>query len=175
MMNTILKKTIRMAVVAAAVFAVPAFAQNPGMRIETHRPSDTVSRTAKGSFDVKLTPQTLEEAVADPLLARLLIAKQFHGDLDALGKGQMLSAGTAEKGSAGYVAIEQVSGTLGGKTGSFVLQHNATLDRGKPRLQIIVVPDSGTGELVGISGKMSVEVAPDGAHSYEFDYELPRR
>jgi hypothetical protein len=166
--------TLSCALILAAVGAAsPAFAQSPGARAEAHRVNETVNHTAKGAFDVKLAPQTLEEAVADPLLARMLIDKQFHGDLDATSKGQMLSAGTAEKGSAGYVAIEKVSGKLGGKSGSFVLQHNATMNRGKPSLDISVVPDSGIGELVGISGSMSIDIASDGAHSYTFDYKLP--
>jgi hypothetical protein len=173
-MNPIPPYRYRAALVAATLFAtMPALAQSPGMRTETHSVNQTVSHTAKGSFEVKLTPQTPEEAVADPMLARLLIAKQFHGDLEAVSKGQMLSAGTAEKGSAGYVAIEKVSGTLDGKSGSFVLQHTGTMNRGEPELSVSVVPDSGTDELSGISGKMSIDIS-DGAHRYTFDYKLPR-
>ena len=152
--------------------AAPSLAQSPGMRVETHKLNETVSHTATGSFEVKLTPQVLEEAVADPLLSRLLIAKQFHGDLEATSKGQMLSAGTAEKGSAGYVAIEKVSGILDGKSGSFVLQHSGKMDRGEPELSVRVVPDSGTEELTGISGTMSIDLS-NGAHAYTFRYKLP--
>lgn len=130
-----------------------------------------MSGHAKGTFEVKLTPQTPQDA-SDPALARLVLDKQFHGDLEATSKGQMLSAGTAVQGSAGYVAIERVTGTLHGKSGSFVLQHNATMDRGKPSLNIIVVPDSGTGDLTGLTGKMSIEIA-DGKHSYDFEYAIP--
>jgi hypothetical protein len=125
---------------------------------------------ASGTFDVKLTPQAPEDA-NDPALARMTLDKQFHGDLEATSKGQMLSAGTSVQGSAGYVAIERVTGTLHGRGGSFVLQHNATMDRGKPSLNIIVVPDSGTGDLTGLTGKMSINIA-DGKHSYEFEYTL---
>jgi hypothetical protein len=125
---------------------------------------------ASGTFEVKLTPQTPEDA-NDPALARLVLDKQFHGDLEGTSKGQMLSAGTAVQGSAGYVAIERVTGTLHGKNGSFVLQHNATMDRGKPSLNIIVVPDSGTGDLAGLTGRMSINIA-DGKHSYDFEYTL---
>ena len=126
---------------------------------------------ARGTFDVKLKPQSWVEGADDATLGRRVIDKQFHGDLEAVSAGQMLSAGTEVKGSAGYVAIERVTGTLQGKKGSFVLQHNATMNRGVPQLNIIVVPDSGTGELVGLTGTMNIIIA-DGKHSYEFDYAL---
>jgi hypothetical protein len=100
------------------------------------------------------------------------IAKQLHGDLEATSKGEMLTAGTAEKGSAGYVAIEWVSGTLHGRTGTFALQHTATMNRGVPSLSITVVPDSGTGQLAGLTGSMKIIIA-DGKHSYDFEYTLP--
>ena len=126
---------------------------------------------ATGTFDVKLSPQPLADPDADPALARLSIEKQFHGDLDATSRGEMLSAGGAVQGSAGYVAIERVSGTLHGRSGTFVLQHNATMTRGAPFLNIIVVPDSGTGDLAGLSGQMTIAIA-DGQHFYEFEYTL---
>jgi hypothetical protein len=97
------------------------------------------------------------------------IDKQFHGDLEATSKGEMLAAGTAVKGSAGYVAIERVTGTLHGRTGSFVLQHSATMTRNTPELSIAVVPDSGSGELVGLAGKMMITIT-NGKHFYEFEY-----
>jgi hypothetical protein len=125
---------------------------------------------ATGSFDVKLTPQTLTDT-SDSTLGRMSIDKQFHGDLDATSKGEMLSAMTAVKGSAGYVAMEKVTGTLGGRTGTFVLQHHATMDRGTPHLSIDVVPDSGTGQLSGISGTMNIRIT-EGKHFYDFDYAL---
>jgi hypothetical protein len=99
------------------------------------------------------------------------IDKQFHGDLEATSKGMMLSAGTAVKGSAGYVAIERVSGALHGRSGAFVLQHSGTMTRGAPQLTISVVPDSGTEGLVGLAGKMAITIA-DGKHSYDFEYTL---
>jgi hypothetical protein len=126
---------------------------------------------AAGPFEVKLTPLTLDDKAADPTLARMSIDKQFHGDLEGTSKGEMLSAGTATKGSAGYVAIERVNGTLHGRTGTFVLQHSATMNRGTPQLSITVVPDSGTGQLVGLAGKMSINIE-GGKHSYEFEYTL---
>lgn len=124
---------------------------------------------ASGTFEVKLAPQALHDAGADPLLARMSIDKQFHGDLEAVSKGEMLSAGTAVKGSAGYVAIERVSGTLHGRSGSFVLQHSGSMTRGAAQLAVGVVPDSGTGELAGLSGSMTIRIA-DGRHRYEFEY-----
>jgi hypothetical protein len=124
-----------------------------------------------GSFDVKLTPQPLTDS-SDSTLGRMSIDKQFHGDLEATSKGEMLSATTTVKGSAGYVAIEKVSGTLAGRTGTFVLQHHATMDRGTPHLNIDVVPDSGTGQLTGITGTMNIRIT-EGKHFYDFDYALP--
>ena len=123
---------------------------------------------AAGTFEVKLTPQPMDI----PTLGRLQLEKQFHGDLEAESKGEMLSAGTAVKGSAGYVAIERVSGALGGRSGSFVLQHRGVMTRGEPELSVTVVPDSGTGELAGIAGRMTIRIA-DGKHYYDFEYTLP--
>lgn len=121
---------------------------------------------ASGTFEVKLTPQA-----TDDKLGRMSIDKQFHGDLEATSKGEMLTAGTDVQGSAGYVAIERVSGTLQGRNGTFVLQHSGTMTRGAPQLTITVVPDSGTGQLVGLAGKMVINIA-DGKHSYDFEYTL---
>ncbi len=128
---------------------------------------------AKGPFDVKVAPQKADNDVAQAAnLGRMSLDKQYHGDLEATSKGEMLATQTEVKGSAGYVAMERVTGTLKGRKGSFVLQHSATMNRGVPNLSIIVVPDSGTGDLKGISGKMNIIIAPDGKHSYEFDYSI---
>ncbi|HTW30376.1 MAG TPA: DUF3224 domain-containing protein [Candidatus Sulfotelmatobacter sp.] len=124
-----------------------------------------------GPFDVKVTPQ--DDNTGDPLLGRMLLDKQYHGDLEATGKGQMLTAGTEVKGSGAYVAIEKVSGTLKGRAGTFALQHMGTMTRSAPELTITVVPDSGTGQLKGISGKMKIIIAEGGKHSYDFEYTLP--
>ena len=124
---------------------------------------------ATGPFEVKLVPQPADGSP----LGRMTIDKQFHGDLEATSKGQMLAFSTDVKGSAGYVAMEQVNGTLHGRTGTFVLQHSGTMTRGAPQLTVTVVPDSGTGELVGLAGKMNIIIA-DGKHSYEFDYTLAK-
>jgi hypothetical protein len=135
-----------------------------------------VSAHASGPFDVKITPQPGDDKVGDPTVGRLSIDKQYHGDLEATSKGQMLTAMTDVKGSAGYVAIERVAGTLnapgGVRSGSFALQHSGTMTRGAPQLSVTVVPDSGTGQLVGLAGKMTINIA-DGKHSYDFDYTLP--
>jgi hypothetical protein len=128
---------------------------------------------AKGTFEVKVEPQGDPDKADGSTLTRLSIDKKIHGDLEGTSKGTMLAAGTDVKGSAGYVALERVTGTLDGKSGSFVLQHNATMTRGTPMLNIIVVPDSGTGQLAGIAGNFLIIIAPDGKHSYEFNYTLP--
>jgi hypothetical protein len=126
---------------------------------------------ATGSFDVRLTPDGAPYVAPGSTLAALTLDKTFRGDLEATSAGRMLSAGTDVKGSAAYVAIERVSGTLRGKTGTFVLQHNGVMTRGAGQLSIAVVPDSGTGDLTGLSGTMSIDIT-DGKHFYEFDYIL---
>ena len=125
---------------------------------------------ASGTFEVKLAPQA-PDPEADATLGRLSIDKQFHGDLEGTSRGQMLTAGTDVEGSAGYVAMERVRGTLHGRRGTFALQHSGTMTRGAPSLAIRVVPDSGTGELAGLSGSMSITIV-EGKHSYDFEYAL---
>jgi hypothetical protein len=127
---------------------------------------------ATGTFDVKLTPQPPDDKAEGSTLGRMTIDKQFHGDLEGTAKGQMLTAGTDVKGSAGYVAIERITGMLHGRTGSFVLQHSGILARGAQQQSVTVVPDSGTGQLAGISGKMTGTV-DSGKHSYDLEYTLP--
>ena len=124
---------------------------------------------ATGPFDVKITPQ--DDKLNDGV-TRMLLDKQYHGDLDGSSKGQMLAAGSA-KSSGVYVAIETFTGTLKGKAGSFALHHTGVMTKNSPSLSINVVPDSGTGELTGIAGKMNIIIAPDGKHSYDFEYTLP--
>lgn len=131
-----------------------------------------MSVRATGPFDVKLAPLDPYNKDAGAELARMSIDKEFRGDLAATSRGEMLAVGTAVKGSAGYVAVERVTGTLHGKRGTFALQHFAVMDRGAPTLRIEVVPDSGTGELEGLSGTMNIIIAGGGKHSYEFDYQL---
>jgi hypothetical protein len=124
-----------------------------------------------GEFEVKLVPQT-DEANKEQILGRMTIEKTFTGELNAHSKGQMLSAGTEIKGSAGYVALEKVSGKVIDLEGTFILQHNATMNRGAPYLNIVVVPDSGTGQLVGLEGIMTIRIE-NGKHFYDFEYKLP--
>jgi hypothetical protein len=122
----------------------------------------------RGEFDVTLTPR---DGAAEGL-GRMSIGKTYRGALDATARGEMLTAGTAVPGSAGYVAVERVDGALEGRAGTFVLQHSATMTRGAPQLSIGVVPDSGTGELAGLVGRMAIEIT-GGKHYYVFEYTLP--
>jgi hypothetical protein len=131
-----------------------------------------MTQHATGPFEVKITPMDPAFKTEDNSLGRMSIDKQFHGDLEATSKGEMLTASTTVKGSAGYVAIERVSGTLHGRSGTFILQHNATMTRGTPQLNIIVIPDSGTGQLQSLTGSMNI-IITDGKHSYDFIYSLP--
>jgi len=127
---------------------------------------------ASGPFEVKMVPQTPDGIFENATTGRMTIDKQFHGDLEATSKGQMLTAMTETKGSAGYVAIERVTGTLKGLSGSFALQHTGSMNRGVPQLSVTVVPDSGTGQLVGVTGNMTINIV-NGKHSYDFEYTLP--
>jgi hypothetical protein len=125
----------------------------------------------RGEFDVKMSPMPPDDKDNPGPLGRMSIDKQFRGDLTATSKGQMVAFRSAVDGSAGYVAMEQVTGTLEGQAGTFVLQHSSTMARGTPRQSITVVPDSGTGELVGLSGTMTIDIV-DKKHFYNFDYEM---
>jgi len=127
---------------------------------------------ASGPFEVQLAPQPHQEGVGDPSVGRMSLDKRFHGDLEATSLGQMLATMTETSGSAGYVAMERVTGTLHGRSGSFSLQHSGTMNRGASELSVTVVPDSGTGQLAGLAGRMTILVA-SGKHSYEFVYTLP--
>jgi uncharacterized protein DUF3224 len=126
---------------------------------------------ASGTFDVEITPQAGRDDSGAPRLGRMWLDKRFHGDLDATSRGEMLTAGEIASGSAGYVAIERVSGALHGRRGAFALQHSGVMNRGVGELSITVVPGSGTEELAGLSGRMAVHIA-GGDHSYDFDYAL---
>lgn len=129
---------------------------------------------AKGQFEVWLKPiDGYAQGKHGNNLGRMSIDKTFTGDLEATSQGEMLSAMTSTQGSAGYVAIEQVEGSLAGKQGSFVLQHFGTMDKGKDNLILEVVADSGTGELVGLKGSMNIDIK-EGVHFYQFDYEFQR-
>lgn len=129
---------------------------------------------ARGTFEVKMNPQAPEEGVGDATIGRMSLDKQFHGDLEGTSRGQMLAVQGGVQGSAGYVAMERVTGTLQGRTGTFALQHSGTMDRGAPTLSITVVPDSGTDGLAGIAGSMTIDIS-EGKHAYELAYTLPDR
>jgi hypothetical protein len=155
-----------------AVFGSLAHAQIQSSATTPARKGADVTKHATGTFEVKVNPEPPEDKAEGSTLGRMSLDKQFHGDIEGTSKGQMLTAGTDVKGSAGYVAIERVTGTLNGRKGSFVLQHSGTMSKGALQMSIIVVPDSGTGELVGVAGKMTIIIA-EGKHSYDFEYSLP--
>jgi hypothetical protein len=157
----------------AAIFLCLLFAAfGHGQGAPSNSKEKVVTSHASGTFEVKLTPLK-DDAGDDAGLGRMSIDKQFQGDLEGASKGFMLSsAATVVKGSGGYVAMERVTGTLKGRTGSFVLQHSGTMTRGTPQLSVTVVPDSGTGGLEGLAGTLIVKI-DDGKHSYDFEYTLP--
>jgi hypothetical protein len=152
--------------IALLVIAVAIATPAAGGRKEKPSPM-----RASGTFDVKLTPQALADTAADKTLGRMTIDKTYRGDLEGTANGEMLTALTSIKGSAGYVAIERISGTLQGRKGAFVLQHTGTMIRGAQSLTVTVVPDSGTGDLAGLSGKMDIKI-DQGKHFYEFAYTI---
>ena len=126
---------------------------------------------ASGTFEVKVIPQAPDEKAGDAAIGRFLLDKQFHGDLEAISKAQMLASGSPADGSGGYVAMEKVSGTLNGRKGAFVLQHSGTMKGGVAEMIVTVVPGSGTEQLVGLAGKMTIIIA-NGKHSYDIEYTL---
>jgi hypothetical protein len=128
-----------------------------------------VTGHAAGTFEVKMTPLGPDDKIEGVSLGRMSIDKQYRGDMEGSGKGEMLAALTAVKDSAGYVAMERVSGTLQGRRGTFLLQHTGTMTGGAQNLMVTVVPDSGTGQLAGLSGQMKIDIV-EGKHLYEFDY-----
>ena len=129
-------------------------------------------QTAQGSFEVKTAPLPTDGATAATSIGRYSLDKAYRGDLEAASAGEMLSAGNPATGTAGYVAIEQVTGKLHGKTGSFALQHFGTMQGGAFELNVRVVPGSGTGDLEGIAGTLTIIIA-GGKHSYTLEYTLP--
>ena len=162
-----------LAICITLVLCLPAVRQSNSETTSSNQKGAAMSGRATGTFDVNLVPQDPTDKADGSTLARMTIDKQFHGGLEATAKGQMLTATTDVKGSAAYVAIERISGTLNGLAGTFVLQHSGTLNRGAQQQSVTVVPDSGTGQLAGITGKMTGTIAADGTHSYELEYTLP--
>ena len=144
-----------------------------GLTVTVAAQKETMTTRASGTFEVKLNPQAADEYADGKTLGRMSIDKTFRGDLDGTSQGQMLTALTPVKGSAGYVAIEKVTGTLKGLKGTFVLQHSGSMARGAPSLTLTVVPDSGTDQLEGLSGRMEIKIE-GGKHFYDFDYTIAR-
>lgn len=153
-------------------FGPPAGAQTSQPVAKTQPKETVVTKHAKGTFEVKVAPQA-DDKVGDPTVGRMSLDKVFSGDLEGVGRGQMLGVNTEIEGSAGYVAMERIAGKLHGREGTFALQHSGSMTRGAMQLNITVVPDSGTGQLAGIAGKLSIIIA-DGKHSYDFEYTLPQ-
>jgi len=131
-----------------------------------------MTTSARGTFEVKLVPQAPDAGATEVPIGRMSIDKVFKGELEGTSRGQMLAFRSSVEGSAGYVAMERVEGSLGGRSGSFVLQHTGTMNRGAPGLSVTVVPDSATGELAGLMGALQILIE-GGKHSYVFDYSLP--
>ena len=130
-----------------------------------------MTNTAKGTFSIVMIPPPAGEGAGRLSVGRMFIDKQYSGDLTGTGQGEMLSAGNPAAGSAGYVAIEHVTGTLNGRSGSFALQHSGTMHEGASHLAITIVPGSGTGDLFGIEGKLKLDIA-EGKHFYDIEYAL---
>lgn len=160
-------RALATAVAALAVAGSGLTLADPDPRRET-----TMDRIARGTFDVKAAPVEQDPLPDGTGLGRFSLVKQYHGDLEATGKGEMLTAETAVEGAAGYVATERVEGTLHGRRGSFVLLHRGTMGRGEQHLSIEILRDSGAGELAGIEGELVVTIA-DGEHRYALEYTLP--
>ena len=159
-------------IIEGGLYILPDRATGRKIRVqksESIKKEPSMTQHATGTFEVKMTPA--DDKSEDKTLGRMTIAKEWHGDLEGTSTGQMLSGGDVTKGSAGYVAIEKFTGTLNGRKGSFILQHSATMTRGVGQLTITVVPDSGTDQLKGISGKLGIKIE-NGKHSYDFDYSL---
>jgi hypothetical protein len=141
----------------------PAHARTPSPAPKAIQKGAVLTTRASGTFEVKVTPQATDGKAESAPFGRMYI--------EGTSRGEMLTAGTDVEGSAAYVAIERVSGRLKGRSGTFVLQHSGTMTRGAPQLTITVVPDSGTGQLAGLAGRMSITIA-DGKHSYELEYTI---
>jgi hypothetical protein len=172
--NVLMKNhVVILAAAMSAFFAgTPSVASSPAKATAIMQEKGSTTMHANGTFEVKLTPQDSGDKNEKGAVGTITIEKQFHGDLEGTSKGVMLAVSTDVKGSAGYVAMEKFTGTLKGRSGTFALQHTGTMNRGTPSLSVTVVPDSGTGQLTGLTGKLDIEIS-GGKHSYKFDYTLP--
>ena len=158
----------------AAIVVAFALASSGFTQSSSNAPAkeSRVTSHARGTFEIQMTPQPFDDK-ADEGLGRFIGVKQIHGDLEGTSRGHMLTAGDPNKGSGGYVAMEKVTGTLNGRTGSFILQHSGNMAHGEMHMNITVVPDSGTDQLTGISGTFTI-IITNGKHSYDFEYTLPK-
>lgn len=129
-------------------------------------------KTAKGPFEVQMKPASEWPLEDGNSVRRVTLEKQYRGDLEATGQGELLMAGAPVEGSAAYVGIEHVNGSLNGQAGTFVLAHRGVMQPGEQNLDITVVPGSGTGALVGIAGRVGIDIAENGDHSYTFEFTL---
>lgn len=161
--------TWRRCVLPALLLALPLLAASA---TSDPAPEEVPMQRISGAFDVKMTPNPAADT-ADSGAKHYRLDKRYHGDLDATAVGVMTAHVTGVEGSAGYVAIERVTGTLAGRSGSFVLQHSGLMDHGAKELDIRVVPDSADGELGGLRGRMQIRIETGGAHFYDFEYRLP--
>jgi uncharacterized protein DUF3224 len=166
---------VHIAVLAAMVMCHPAGAATHAHAGSTIAQSVSkgalVPAHATGSFDVRITPRPPDDNAAPPSFGRMSIDKHFHGDLDGTSQGTMLTGATDATGARVYVAIERVTGTLRGRTGTFLLMHGGTMTRTAQHLSVTVVPESGTGDLAGLTGKMAITIV-DGKHLYDFEYTV---
>jgi hypothetical protein len=128
-----------------------------------------MANNASGTFEVKLTPE--QDSSGEAVVGRMTIDKQFDGDIEGTSKGLMIMVATAVGGSAGYVALEKVTASIRGRQGTFYLQHNGIMNRGEGTLSVVVVPDSGTDGLTGLTGSMQIKIE-DGKHFYDFEYTI---
>ena len=161
-------------IIEGGLYILPDRATGRKIRVqknESQKKESSMTDHATGTFEVKLTPQ--DDKSEDKSLGRMTFVKEWHGDLEGTSTGQMLTGGDVAKGSAGYVAMEKFTGAVKGRKGTFILQHNATMTKGKGDLTITVVPDSGTDQLEGITGKLSIRIE-SGKHFYDFDYSIVR-
>ena len=165
--SSLVTALIALLICATALASAQTLSQNSGQSRKENKPKMTTHAT--GTFEVKMTPQTTADK--DAVVGKYSLDKKFSGDLEGTSQGEMLAIGTAVEGSAGYVAMEKITATLNGRKGTFALQHSGTMTRGAGQLTITVVPDSGTGELAGLSGRMDIKIA-DGKHYYDFEYAI---
>jgi hypothetical protein len=165
-------RRIRFHAISAVMVAIATAAIAQSNPASPQKRTMPAMQTAEGTFEVKTAPLAVNDATAGTTIARYTLEKQYHGGLEATAKGEMMGVGSPASGTAGYVAMEQITGTLSGRKGSFALQHSSTMEAGKFEMNIRVVPGSGTEELAGIAGALTIAIA-NGKHAYRLEYTLP--